>query len=256
MVRVVIKIPVFLILVLPFILTSFFTDISIRDRKKKLICFSKIASFFSKLGLKALGIKVNVKNYENLPQNGKNYLIVSNHLSYTDIFIISSVIPSIFIASIDQVRNTSVLGTIAKFGGSVFVERRSVTNLSKEIEAVSNMLKEGFNMVLFPEGTTSNGDCVLPFKAPFLISAIRSNVDVLPICLKYKMINGENLDSQNRDLVFYYSDMTFFKHFFRFLLLKSVDVELIGLGSINVSSDLTRKELVKSAFSSISSTYQ
>jgi 1-acyl-sn-glycerol-3-phosphate acyltransferase len=169
MIRVVIKFPVFLILVLSFTLASFFTDIFVRDKKRKLICLSKTTSFFSKLGLKVMGIKVNVKNYENLTRMNNNYLIVSNHLSYTDIVVISSVCPSIFIASIDQVKNTFLLGTIAKFGGSVFVERRSRSNLLKEIETLLDLLKEGFNMVLFPEGTTSNGDCVLPFKSPFLI---------------------------------------------------------------------------------------
>ncbi len=203
-----------------------------------------------------MGIKVRVKNYENLSKNDKNYLVVSNHLSYTDIFVISSVIPSIFIASIDGVKNSFLLGTIARCGGSVFIERRNRAYLSKEIEIISEMLKEGFNLVLFPEGTTSNGDSVLPFKVPFLTAAIRSRVDILPICMKYTSINGESVDSKNRDSVLYYGGMAFFKHFLKFLSLKSVDAELIGLENIKVSSDFARKELVKLAFGSINAAYQ
>ncbi len=138
----------------------------------------------------------------------------------------------------------------------MFIERRSRAHLSKEVEVISEMLKEGFNLVLFPEGTTSNGDCVLPFKVPFLTSAIRSKVDILPICLKYTDINGENVSSKNRDSVFYYGGMAFFKHFLKFLSLKSVDAELIGLENIKVSSDFARKELVKLAFISIDAAYQ
>lgn len=242
-------------LAVPFLLISLLSDVFIRNKRKKLICFLKTTSFFSSIVLRVMGINVRVRNHELLPKADENCLIISNHLSYIDVLVIFSVIPSVFIASIDEVRDRFLVGTIAKFGGSVFVERRSRANLSQEIEVISGLLKEGFNVVLFPEGGTSNGERVLSFKSPFIAPAIKSNVDILPICLKYLRINGKGIDAGNRDLVFYYGETTFFKHFFCVLSVKSVDVELVGLESSRINQNLSRKELAAQAFNSISLAY-
>jgi 1-acyl-sn-glycerol-3-phosphate acyltransferase len=165
-------------------------------------------------------------------------------------------IPSTFIASVDEVGDKFLLGTLAKFGGSVFVDRRSRAKLTEEIEVIADVLRNGINVVLFPEGTTSNGDRVLCFKTSLLTPALRSNIDVLPICMKYLRVNRENLNSKNRDLVFYYGDMTFFQHFWGVLSLKSVEMELIGLENIKINENLTRKEVAELAFNSINLAYR
>lgn len=244
----------FIITILCFIAVCFLTNLFVRKKNRKLIYFSKTTSFFSRILLEILDVKLKTKNLESLRRNGRNYLVVSNHVSYLDIFAIASVIPSIFIASVDEVKDRFMLGTVAKSGGSVFVERRNRASLSKEIETVSELLKEGLSVTLFPEGTTSNGDHILPFRTPFLIPAVKSGTDILPVCVKYLKINGESLNHKNRDLVFYYGDMTFFKHFAKLLSLESVDIELIGLESIQTrKKDISRKELATLAFSSITS---
>lgn len=240
MIRRFVKASLIFILVLSSVLVAFLTDIFVGNKRRKLICFSKITSFFSKIILKVLRIEVDIKNYENLSKGEGNYFIVSNHLSYIDIFVISSLIPSIFIASVDEVEDKFLVGTLAKFGGSVFVDRRNRAKLTEEIETISDMLRDGLNVVLFPEGTTSNGDRVLSFKTSLLTPAVRSNIDILPICVKYLKVNGENLNAKNRDLVFYYGDMTFFKHFWGVLLLKSVEMELIGLENPAHTTSLER----------------
>jgi 1-acyl-sn-glycerol-3-phosphate acyltransferase len=236
-------------------LVCFLTDVFVRNKRRKLIYLSKITSTVSKIGLKLLGVKVDVKNYENLSKSDKNCLIISNHLSYVDIFMISSLIPSIFIAN-SELKEEFLLGKVTRFSGGVFVERRNRTNLLEEIEKISNLLKEGFNVVLFPEGTTSNGERVLPFKTSFLDSAIRSNVDILLVCIKYRKINDEDVNPKNRDLVFYHGGMKFFEHFFKLLSLKSVNVELTFIERIAANSYLSRKELAKLAFDTINSAYQ
>jgi len=197
-----------------------------------------------------------VRNHEKISGGGKNYLIVSNHLSYIDIFVISSMMPSIFIASVDEVEDKFPLGTIAKFGGSVFIERRSRASLSEEIEKIAELLRDGLNVVLFPEGTTSNGERVLSFKTPFLTPAIKSNIDILPICIKYSKIDGDPVNDKNRDLVFYYGDMTFFSHFFRVLSIRSIEIEVIGLENIKINPSLSRKEVANLAFDSINIAYR
>lgn len=185
----------------------------------------------------------------------KNYLILCNHISYLDIFILSSFFPASFIASVDEVRNTFLLGKVTELSGGFFVERRSRSGLRAEIESISGMLKMGINVALFPEGTTSNGERVLPFKTPLISIAQKAEKDILPLCIKYRRINGEEINARNRDLIYYYGEMNFFEHFFDFLSVSSVDVELMMLESINPVSGASRKELAASAFSAISSAY-
>ncbi len=249
-----IKILLFFLIVVTFLLISFITDLIVRDRKKKLISFSRIASFSGKVCLMLFGVKVNLKNLNRYKRANKNYMIVCNHLSYLDIFVIYSVLPSVFIAN-SELEEEFPFGAVTKYGGGIFVERRNRSRLLGDMDNISSVLNMGLNIVLFPEGTTSDGQAVTAFKAPFLKSAINTGTDVLPLCINYKRINGESLDERSKDLIFYYGSITFFEHFFRLLKLKNIDVELEALEEIEVNTKMTRKELSQIAYDKISSAY-
>ncbi len=249
-----IKILFFFLIVVTFLLISFITDLIVRDRKKKLISFSRIASFSGKVCLMLFGVKVNLKNLNRYKRANKNYMIVCNHLSYLDIFVVYSVLPSVFIAN-SELEEEFPLGVVTKYGGGIFVERRNRSRLLGDMDNISSVLNMGLNIVLFPEGTTSDGQAVKAFKAPFLKSAINTGTDVLPLCLNYKRINGESLDEKSKDLIFYYGSITFFEHFFRLLKLKNIEVELEALEEIEVNPKMTRKELSQIAYDKISSAY-
>jgi 1-acyl-sn-glycerol-3-phosphate acyltransferase len=237
---------------LAFFATSLIVDLVIRDRRRKLTCFSRIVSFFSKHGLKTLGVRVHTIDDGGILRKAGNCVVVSNHLSYLDIFIISSVMPSVFVAKA-ELKESFILGSASRYGGSIFVDRTRRGNLFSEMEKVSEYLREGFKVVIFPEGTTSNGEKLLPFKSPFLECAIKAGVDTLLICLNYKKVNGECINDKNRDFVCYHGDMTFFRHLFELLTLESVDVELKVIGAIKPIQGLTRKLLALEAYQSISS---
>ena len=222
---------------------------------KKLIYSNKITSFFCNPIIKLLGIRVSSNiNRENLPAN-KNYLFVSNHLSYLDIFILSSYCPAVFIASVDQVKSNPILGKATELSGSLFVDRQNRGNIQEELQTIKSAFSMGANLVLFPEGTTSNGEKVLQFKSSFLALAENNSIDVLPLAIKYKKINDNPVNSDNRDYIYYYGDMSFFPHFFRFLYIKSIDVELNFLDVIVSDTNYSRKELALHTYSAISSAY-
>ena len=254
LIRLIIKSIFFFLVVVIFLLVSFITDLIVRDRKKKLICFSKIASFSGKMCLMLFGVKINLKNLDRYKRTNKNYMVVSNHLSYLDIFIIYSVLPSVFVAN-SELEEEFPLGAVTKYGGGIFVERRNRSRLLDDMDNISQVLEMGLNIVLFPEGTTSNGEGVTSFKAPFLKSAINTGTNVLPLCINYKKINTGPIDENNKDLIFYYQDITFFEHFFQLLKLKSIEVELEALEEIEVNPKMTRKELSQIAYDKISSSY-
>jgi 1-acyl-sn-glycerol-3-phosphate acyltransferase len=122
------------------------------------------------------------------------------------------------------------------------------------MQNIRDMLHMGFNVVLFPEGTTSDGREVKPFKTSFLDVASGGGSGVLPLCIRYKKINGKDIDSGSGPLVYYYGDIGFFEHFFRLLGLSSISVEVMELEAINPG--LARKELAEVAFQRISAAYR
>jgi 1-acyl-sn-glycerol-3-phosphate acyltransferase len=215
----------------------------------------RTVSFFSKRILALLGIRVHVFDPERLRGNNGGRLAVSNHVSYVDVLVISSLLPAVFITSV-ELKRTLVLGTLARLGGSIFVERRNPSGLKREIRDIARALDQGFPVVLFPEGTTSNGDCVEQFKNSLFNAAVSAGSDILPFCLRYTKINGQPVTPGNRDAVFYYGGMTFFRHLPGLLSRKSVDVDVIPLGTITANADVSRKQLASLAHNAICAAYQ
>lgn len=220
-------------------------------RKTKRVAAIRTCSGFARVALFLFGIRVRVKHRERLHETGDGRLIVSNHLSYIDVLVISSLVPSVFITSV-ELKNTALLGTLARLSGSIFVERRKPSGLKREIADIAAALSQGMPVVLFPEGTTSNGDRVRPFKNSLFDAAVLTRADIVPICLCYNRVNNERITPENRDLVFYYGGVTFLKHFLRFLSLRSVDVEIVPLREIKVRPGQSRKDVAAETYQVIS----
>jgi len=244
--------------IIPLLLLYVFVSGIIRlipvDRKTKRIVAIRTASGFARIILILFGVRVHVKHRERLNKTGDGRLIVSNHLSYIDVLVISALAPSVFITSV-ELKNTALLGTLARLSGSIFVERRRPSGLKREIGDIAFALGQGLPVALFPEGTTSNGDRVQPFKNSLFDAAVLTRADIVPICLRYIRVNDERLTPENRDLVFYYGGVTFLKHFLRFLSLRSVAVEVIPLKAIKVQPLQSRKDLAAETYKAISAAY-
>jgi 1-acyl-sn-glycerol-3-phosphate acyltransferase len=242
-----------ILVLLPYLfISAVITMLPVNTKRKRSFAMQTTSCFaYPMLGV--LGIRRHIKYPERLiKKNG--CLIISNHLSYVDIFILSSLIPSVFVTSV-ELKNTALLGTIAKCAGSLFVERRKATGLKQEIDDIAFVLGQGFPVVLFPEGTTSNGDRVTQFKKSLFDSAVATQAEVLPVCLRYTRVNNARLTPQNRDAVFYYGGVTFSEHVPRLLSQKSIDVEVIPLKPIKVHARYSRKDLAAIAHDAISTAY-
>jgi len=237
-----------------YLLASCFISIFPVSGKSRRAMRIRNASFFSRFALALFGIRVQVNYGEQLHANSGGRLVVSNHLSYIDVLIISSIVPSIFITSV-ELKHTFLLGTLARLSGCLFVERRKPSGLRQEINEITRALDQGFSVVLFPEGTTSNGDCVRQFKNSLFDAAVSAKSDILPFCLRYTKINDEAVTAKNRDVVFYYGGMTFLSHLPGLVSQKSIDVEVIPLKTIATHADVSRKELAAQAHDAISTAY-
>ncbi len=249
----IIKIPLFLITLLLYIVISLAADILVRKETTKLKWHGRITSITSSLALKILGIKVTVVNRPRDKKELDNVFVISNHLSYLDILIYASVFRSLYITSV-EVQKMFFLGLMSRLGGSFFVERRSKTRLLQEIDRIADVIKKGFTVTLFPEGTSSNGDTVLPFKGALFCAAEKANVPIMPVCIKYQTINRQPISPSNRDLAYYYGDIEFFPHLMKLFFVKQIEVKIEFLEKI-ASGTLERKELVDAVYCAVLNCY-
>ena len=182
--------------------------------------------------LKIFGGSVNFSG--EIPQSG---LLVSNHLSYLDIVVISSITPTVFVSKA-EVRHWPVFGALARMGGTIFIQRERRLDVGEVNHEIKNALGEGLLVVVFPEGTSSNGETVLPFRASLLEPALRGGYEISIACLRYELGDGDA-----KQEVCYWGDHSFFPHLLNLLGKKSVRAKL-RFGKFSRTTD-DRKELAK-----------
>jgi 1-acyl-sn-glycerol-3-phosphate acyltransferase len=226
----------------------------IRDAHSRMRFFSNNVGTYTRRVLENFNFDLKVVGHDPASFEGRNFLLVSNHLSYLDILVLSSVQPCVFVTSVD-LGESFFLGQMAELGGSLFIERRHRAHIGRDIGVMADTLRAGHNVVIFPEGTSSNGEGVLPFKKALLNSAIDAGVDILPVVIKYTEINGEPFNLANRDLICWHGDTQFFPHFMGVLKVKSVKAELHFLEPIPVTKESTRHDLAATAYKAITAIY-
>ena len=143
-----------------------------------------------------------------IPASG---LIVSNHLSYLDILVLASVAPATFVSKAD-VRGWPVFGWLAALGGTVFIERERRTHVGAVNREVESALADGVPVVVFPEGTSSDGTTILPFRSSLLEPAIGGTHLITVSWIHYTLADGD----AGRE-VCYWGDHTFFPHLLNLL---------------------------------------
>lgn len=186
---------------------------------------------------------------------GQNYLIVANHMSYLDVIFLASWRPAAFITSMEMKR-TPFLGQITDMGGCLYVERRSKENIHNEIGEIEEALKRGFDVVVFPEATSTDGSALRSFKRPLFAAALRAGVPILPVVIQYEYLDGQPVTRANRDALCWYGDMDFASHFFNLMRHRRIDVRLTVLPEIPVKPESTRDTLMDQAFNEINGRYR
>lgn len=134
---------------------------------------------------RAAGMRVTV---EGEPPAGDVFL-VSNHLSYMDIVLLGSFVEVAFVAKSD-LRAWPLAGTIIAVADTVFIDRSRRSDVVRVIAGIEHVLSRGIGVVVFAEGTTSNGERILPFKPSILELAIRAERAVHYATISYRMDSG------------------------------------------------------------------
>ena len=236
------------------IISGFILFPFLRDPWRRRRFFVGATARHSRWSMRGLGIRMPVDGRVNA-RPGQNYLIVANHMSYLDAILVAAWRPAAFVTSMEM-KKTPFLGQLTDMGGCLYVERRSKENIQNEIGEIEEALKRGFDVVVFPEATSTDGSALRNFKRPLFAAAVRAGVPVLPVVIEYEYIDGKPVTAANRDALCWYGDMDFASHFFKLMRHRRIDVRLTALPEIPVTKDSTRDTLMEQAFQAISGRYR
>lgn len=206
----------------------------------------RLPMHFHRYLCRVLGVRVHVDGAA--PAGAA--LVVANHVSWLDILVIGSAAPLSFIAKAD-VAAWPLFGALARLQRSVFVDRTRKTATGAAADGIAGRLAAGEIMVLFAEGTTSDGNRVLPYRSA-LIGAARTEagtapVSVVPLAISYKNINGLPVTRRNRPDIAWYGDMDLLPHLKALLAGGPIDVVLAWGMPLAHSQAADRKEIARLA---------
>ncbi|MDD4911523.1 MAG: lysophospholipid acyltransferase family protein [Sideroxydans sp.] len=123
-------------------------------------------------------------------QDGHPGLVVSNHISWLDVFVLNSVIPMRFVAK-SEVRAWPVIGWLCARAQTLFIERGKMRSAARINTSMAELLQQGESLAVFPEGTTTDGAQVANFHSSLLQPAIDAGAQIHPIAIRYQDSRGE-----------------------------------------------------------------
>jgi lyso-ornithine lipid O-acyltransferase len=183
---------------------------------------SRLSRSFTFLVRTILNIKVTVVGEEGQLENG-GYVMICNHVSYVDGIILGSMFPIVFVSK-REVKHWPIIGPWKTLCGTIFINRQRKDLVASLVKEMRRKLRQETNILLFPEGTSTNGERILPFQTAPLAAPLRNRSIIVPISLAYKSIEDEPVTVANRDLLYWYGDMEFVPHFWKLLSLRSIEV--------------------------------
>ncbi|WP_128290329.1 lysophospholipid acyltransferase family protein [Afifella aestuarii] len=178
-------------------------------------------------------------------------LLLANHISWLDIPVLSAIAPVSFIAK-KEVADWPLFGLFAKLQRSVFIDRERRHQTGKAADEIAGRLVAGDVMVLFPEGTSSDGNKVLAFRSAIVGAAQRSFSDgrpvtLQPVAIAYTRMLGMPFGRQHRPWVAWYGDMDLLPHLSRLMSQGAVDVHVAFLPPVTITRDGDRKRVTRAA---------
>ena len=123
-----------------------------------------------------------------------NHLLLSNHISWLDIFVLNAVTVSRFVAK-SEIEHWPVVGKLCGYTGTLFIQREKKRDAARVNSAMVEALQGSHCVAVFPEGTTSDGSRILPFRSSLLQAALESRATIQPVYLRYTDGNGHQTQS-------------------------------------------------------------
>ncbi len=165
-----------------------------------------------------LGVHVTIRGKVPEPP----FFLVSNHLSYVDIFVLGTALPCVFVAKA-EIDGWPIFGAMCRSVNTIFIDRRAKRKLPQILARIDEALAAGQGVVIFPEGTSGAGDCVMPFRSPLLEFAMSFAGGVHHATISYRTPEGE---APTHLAVAWWGEMPLGAHLQEFLWLSRVEASI------------------------------
>ena len=163
-------------------------------------------------------------------------VIVSNHVSYIDILVLAASRPVVFVAK-REVKDWPIFGWFARQAGTCFVDRERRGDVARVAAAFAPAVASGVGVVIFLEGTSTNGQTVRPFKSSLLAPVVTQLWPVVPTAISYSLPSGHDVASE----VCWWGDMTLTRHLLHLFTLGRIDAFVAS--GVAERAAVDRKEL-------------
>jgi 1-acyl-sn-glycerol-3-phosphate acyltransferase len=202
-----------------------------------------VPQHFHRLLMKLMGFRIRVRG---VMSQATPTLFVSNHASYLDIPVLATVIPAAFVAK-SEVAGWPLIGFLAKQQNTVFVERRS-SRAGHQRDQLRARLAKGQSLIIFPEGTSTDGLRALPFKSSLFSIAedvIEDMLTVQPVSITCTALHGLPMTRDWRSFYAWYGDMTLVGHLWDVFKLGCFTVDIVFHPTVTAQSFPDRKALAQ-----------
>jgi 1-acyl-sn-glycerol-3-phosphate acyltransferase len=205
-----------------------------------------IPMYYHRICLKLFGVRVEVRG---APTPERPLLFIANHSSWLDHLILSATTPVVFIAK-KEIASWPVFGLLAKLQRSVFVDRARRQETGAVNQEISTRLTGGDPVVLYGEGTTGDGNRVLPFRSA-LLGAMSMTVGpgetgyLQPVSIAYTKLQGLPMGRQHRPVAAWFGDTSIKKHIGRVLKMGGIDAVVTFGPAMAVTPEMDRKNVAK-----------
>ncbi len=167
----------------------------------------------------------------------KGTLVVANHISWLDIPVLGSVTPLTFLSK-SEISRWPGIGKLATQAGTLFIQRGGKGAAEKAVENISTRISNGGSVLVFPEGTTTDGRNVRRFFARLLAAVENTDNAIQPIALIYRTENGEK-----NAIVPFVNNVPFASHFWALMGEKAISVELTFLPPVTIPPNTDKKHI-------------
>jgi 1-acyl-sn-glycerol-3-phosphate acyltransferase len=214
----------------------------------------RIPVLWHRAALALVGVRVHIKG--EIPAR-RPLLIVSNHISWSDILVLGSIMELCFIAKSD-VTGWPGVSWLARMQRTVFIDRSRRQAAGDQNRTIAARLLDGDAMVLFPEGTTGDGKKLLPFKSALfgsvhaaLLSAHIGHVTVQPVAIAYTRLHGLPLGRYHQARAAWPGSIRLAPHLMSFVADGAWDVDVVLCKPVDFARDTSRKEIAAGTRASI-----
>lgn len=204
----------------------------------------RVPSLFHKLTCRSLGVSVRKSGP---PARNRSVLFVVNHISWVDIPVLGSALLASFVAKA-EVDGWGLIGYLGRLQRTIYVERERRQAVGEQAGAIAARLAEGGRVILFPEGTNSDGTRVLPFKSSLFAMLEGPGTEdflIQPVTLAYTRVNGLPVTRQLLPAIAWVGDIALGPHIAAFSRLGRVQAEILLHAPVRRADFGDRKALAR-----------